>query len=117
MNTPWGESQTIDTLAPGILDISTAGHGGIFLDQDRMKELDMISPFLLNNFFEEDCDWCIPFLWFNEAISQGKAIDSDHLPLVLKAAAQIFKYHHKEIYQQHPELKAIADKFDIEILT
>lgn len=32
LSTPWGTAQTIETLAPGILLVTTASHGGLMLD-------------------------------------------------------------------------------------
>jgi hypothetical protein len=39
MNTPWEESQTVKRLAPGVLVVSTAGHGGLMLKAEAFQTL------------------------------------------------------------------------------
>src|ERR1700722_1449151 len=39
LSTPWGAAQTIKTLAPGILLVSTASHGGLMLDSAALQDL------------------------------------------------------------------------------
>ena len=66
--TPWGQSQSQATWAPGIIDYSTAGHGGVGLSKERQAELPDWAR--INNWvgthqwWEEDEDWCVPFLAF-----------------------------------------------------
>jgi len=69
MNTPWGKSQHIDYLnGKDIISVHTAGHGGIGVKKELAEENN------LHNYttdfggleygyywFEEDCDWIIPF--------------------------------------------------------
>lgn len=33
--TPWGPAETVRKIAPGIIIVSTASHGGAWLDEDR----------------------------------------------------------------------------------
>ena len=73
MHTPWGESQTVDEMAPGILAISTAGHGGIKLTDERLaqfhKAFPSFTPFTGkdSHFLEEDCDALLAqILWAAE---------------------------------------------------
>jgi hypothetical protein len=66
--TPWGPSQTADTLAPGIVDYTTASHGGIHLSVARRLELARIlniRPGSCPQWYEEDCDWAIPYYAFH----------------------------------------------------
>jgi len=70
MRTPWGESQTVMELAPGITAVTTAGHGGIHLSLDRVREM----PACLKrvprcgsytaSWFEEDCEASLVALAF-----------------------------------------------------
>ena len=70
--TPWGQSQQQTTWAPGIIDYSTAGHGGVYLDKERQAQLPDWAR--INNWvgthqwWEEDEDWCVPFLAFLDDI-------------------------------------------------
>lgn len=72
MNTPWGPSQQQETKAPGIISVSTAGHGGYRLSPERMMEIERrfptFIPFAGACWLEEDCDWAFaavtwPDLW------------------------------------------------------
>lgn len=73
MRTPWGESQHVDLVAPGITSVSTAGHGGYKLDPVRMSAVFARFPhfrtFAGGPWFEEDCDWAIVALTFPEHFS------------------------------------------------
>ena len=58
--TPWGPTETRDELEPGVWLITTASHGGLWLDVARRSEI----PGALRDaahipggiWFEEDCD-------------------------------------------------------------
>lgn len=68
MNTPWGPSQTQRTIAEGIVSVSTAGHGGIRLSEERARQmyrlLPNFHPYAGGNWLEEDCDWAAaPLCW------------------------------------------------------
>lgn len=71
VSSPWGQVQHSKCLADGIWSVSTASHGGIWLSEDRLRELDEIMPEAYPTFvgdarwFEEDCDWCIPVIAFH----------------------------------------------------
>jgi len=60
MRTPWEESQTVKQLAPGVLVVSTAGHGGLML---KAEAFDTLPPHIqkaamrFGEYFcyEEDC--------------------------------------------------------------
>jgi len=53
--TPWGAAQGVSHTAPGVVQVSTAGHGGVKLSPERNK---MIHPALRNasGWYEEDCE-------------------------------------------------------------
>ncbi len=60
INTPWGESQSSQQIAPGIVFHSTASHGGFCLRADRMREipakLQGLNRYGGGQWFEEDCE-------------------------------------------------------------
>jgi len=69
IRTPWGWSQIISNVAPGILFASTAGHGGFKLD----RKLNAQVPAEMRKrggWYEEDCEWAIPFLTFPEIFEE-----------------------------------------------
>lgn len=53
--TPWGEAQHVTHPAPGIVSVSTAGHGGIKLSPERNRA---VPPALrqASGWYEEDCE-------------------------------------------------------------
>lgn len=64
---PWGAVQSTTVVADGIISVSTASHGGIKLDAEHQalmpehwrKE---------GGWYEEDCNWCLPFIIFQADI-------------------------------------------------
>lgn len=69
-SSPWGPVQSAKHLADGIWSVSTSGHGGIWLSNDRVAELHEIMGYNYPTFcrdyqwYEEDCDWTIPVIAF-----------------------------------------------------
>jgi hypothetical protein len=63
MRTPWGVSQSVTEVYPGIQSVSTAGHGGYKLDRKRNA---MVHEAWRNvgGWYEEDCEWAIVALTF-----------------------------------------------------
>ena len=79
--TPWGQSQQQTTWAPGIIDYSCASHGGVYLAKERQAQLPDWAR--INNWvgtfqwWEEDQDWCVPFLAFLDDIRANAAEHPD----------------------------------------
>jgi len=73
--TPWGMSDYEEVLAEGIISYGTPSHGGIWLSKARQDQIGQKSQFLgTAEWWEEDCDWCIPYVFFIEDIRKyGKA--------------------------------------------
>ena len=65
-SSPWGEIQTQREIAPGILQVTTAGHGGYYVADNLHSRLIIDrSPWLNSrNWFEEDVDWSFVVLSF-----------------------------------------------------
>lgn len=71
--TPWGDVQQQHKIAEGITVCYTASHGGIILSEDKAKKLGHIRymNFLKSaKYWEEDCDWAIPFFFFSDEIKR-----------------------------------------------
>lgn len=91
---PWGAIQSAETLAPGIVSVSTASHGGFWLAPARWAELLQTFPhfvgFAAAPWLEEDCDACIAALvWpdefpvtFLRAAVQMYSRDGQYQPIV-----------------------------------
>jgi len=57
----WGPVQQSETIAEGIIWVSTAGHGGYVLSPERLAEMPAhyrACSFSKDHNFEEDCSWC-----------------------------------------------------------
>ena len=79
---PWGRVQSAKRLADGIWSVSTASHGGIWLSGDRLAQLNalLISHYPTfcgsDNWWEEDCDWCVPYVAFAADIDDPAMSDT-----------------------------------------
>ena len=70
-HTPWGAAQDVTELAPGIVSVSTASHGGIKVCSTMNKRIPAVFR-CADGWYEEDCDWAIPFFFLvNEIINGG----------------------------------------------
>ena len=81
-SSPWGSVQTIEEIAEGIVSVTTAGHGGMWLSADRLAripaELQHLNRFGVGAWFEEDCEVMIPVVAFPEVFPQA---DMDQISL------------------------------------
>lgn len=75
LRTPWGQSQHIEDIAPGIRSISTAGHGGFKLDRARNAQ---VPEYLRREggWYEEDVDYAIVYLTFPSEFSEQQVADA-----------------------------------------
>lgn len=67
---PWGSIQGVEEIIPGMVNVDTPGHGGIHLDpplQQRMPKA-LRNTWAGGPWYEEDCDWCKPFVVFEAEI-------------------------------------------------
>ncbi len=64
--TPWGPPQSQQEIAPGLMAITTAGHGGLAVSDTRWQELEAHFPgmrsFAGHGWLEEDEDWGLAVL-------------------------------------------------------
>lgn len=100
MFTPWGISDSQTEIADGIIEVSTPSHGGIWLSTERQAELKGKFPNIDNfthdlRWWEEDCDWVVPYIVFKDEIQKfGKAYKFIEN---LSSAYIIAQKHHPEI--------------------
>jgi hypothetical protein len=75
-SSPWGLVQSQYELAPGIIKVSTAGHGGIWLSPERQAQLPGWALQVPSSYcpkpmwWEEDCEAQIVMYVFWEEIEQ-----------------------------------------------
>lgn len=71
-HTPWGAPQSAIQLAPGVILVETAFHGGIWLSPERNAVIPhwikaaTFNTQGLRGWYEEDCDIAIPLAAFPE---------------------------------------------------
>lgn len=62
-DSPWGPVDSVEEVAHGVEFISTPGHGGYHLSEERQAEVVKRFPhfttFVGGPWYEEDCDWAI----------------------------------------------------------
>jgi len=64
-SSPWGPIQTVEALGPDAVCVTTASHGGLRLSLaawGRLPEPIRKTAYSDNGWFEEDCDWALPYL-------------------------------------------------------
>lgn len=62
---PWGAIDGVTPLGPEAAAVTTASHGGIWVTPAalaRIPESLRATAYSDGGWFEEDCDWCIPYL-------------------------------------------------------
>jgi hypothetical protein len=66
MSTPWGTSQGTRCIAPGVISVHTAGHGGIGITRNKADAMGLhpaARAIAINDgqryWFEEDCHWAV----------------------------------------------------------
>lgn len=71
---PWGHIQSSRIVAPGIVHITTASHGGYRLDEPTYHAMPphlRECSFTKDQWFEEDCSWCAVVLAFPHHFGPG----------------------------------------------
>jgi hypothetical protein len=69
-HSPWGTIQHVHELGPHCVGVETASHGGIWVDAGGLElipEAFRSTGFSDKGWFEEDCDWAIPYVWLGLA--------------------------------------------------
>ena len=67
---PWGEIQTQEEIAEGIICVSTASHGGYWVDDDLFASMPTAlkcNVYGTGQWFEEDCEVALVVLAFPDA--------------------------------------------------
>lgn len=101
MRTPWGESDDDgQKLADGIIAYTTPSHGGIYVSPDRVNKIPPnVKPFTGNrSWWEEDCDWCVPFIVFQDDIRAYDALH-DRFNTLLMSAYETARSCHPALLQ------------------
>ena len=77
INTPWGLSDTADTLAPSVILVTTPSHGGLLLPESSPIPAEVTATFINGpRWAEEDCELPIALALLQAA----GAVKDDALP-------------------------------------
>lgn len=77
---PWGTIEEARVIAPGLVSVSTAGHGGYWISAQREERIPAAarSPFLRQaGWYEEDVDAAVPAYLWPEAFRADAAGQAD----------------------------------------
>ena len=57
-DTPWGEPDTVEPLAPGVVRVHTPGHGGLRIEPEQWRGMppEVRATFMDPGWAEEDCE-------------------------------------------------------------
>jgi hypothetical protein len=108
INTPWGRSDHEREIAPGILEVSTPSHGGLYLDAQRWQELTRsfaFKPFAGPQWLEEDCDFVFAVIrWpeFFDPDTVHSCVRTVQAPFVAGYAGQFDNYGGARAWLEEP---------------
>lgn len=96
MFTPWGRADTERMIAPGIVEVTTASHGGIHLVPDLNGKVNAVWRDKAG-WYEEDCDWAIVAVTFPEHFRDKKIEDGPEVGLTHE------QYAHNVLKRWYPD--------------
>lgn len=108
MQTPWGMSQTMTKIAPGIYHVTTASHGGYLIGKrvarERLTQAAQEIGMEWNVWlaYEEDCAWAIveyELLDVREWSVKRLAITDDELPRMFRRMVDTIKRYYYGYYR------------------
>jgi hypothetical protein len=103
---PWGPVQTVSPLGPDVVVVTTASHGGLRLSAAALARLPQAIRQTVHSrdgWFEEDCDWALPYLALGLDAFEA---DAARAAEVWAAAVATVQRHHS----QHAALLGITDR-------
>ena len=99
-SSPWGPIQTVTTLGPDVVSVTTASHGGLRVSLTalaRMPEPIRATTYSQGGWFEEDCDWALPYL----------ALGLDAFETDAARAAEVWAAAIRTVQRYHPRHAAL----------
>jgi len=99
---PWGLIDRVTPLGPNAVAVSTPSHGGIWVTPEALEVIPeplRATTYSGGGWFEEDCDWCIPYL----ALGLDRFEDRPERGAETLAAAQ------KTLWHCHKDLAGLLD--------
>ena len=99
-SSPWGPVQTVEPLGPDAVAVTTASHGGIRVSLAalaRLPEAIRQTAYSRDGWFEEDCDWALPYL----------ALGLDAFERDAARAAEMHQAAVRTVQRFHPQHAAV----------
>ena len=99
-SSPWGPVQTVEPLGPDAVSVTTASHGGIRVSLtalSRLPEAIRQTAYSRDGWFEEDCDWALPYL----------ALGLDSYERDAARAAEVHQAAIRTVQTYHPQHAAL----------
>jgi hypothetical protein len=99
-SSPWGSIQTVTTLGPDAVSVTTASHGGLRVSLTplaRMPEPIRTTAYSQSRWFEEGCDWTLPYL----------ALGLDAFEADASRAAEVWAAAMRTVQLYHPRHAAL----------
>jgi hypothetical protein len=91
---PWGKIDNVTPLGPEAVSVTTPSHGGIWVTPAALAKIPeplRTTAYSGGGWFEEDCDWCIPYLALELHRFDGP---QDRQDRVLAAARRTLQTYH-----------------------
>jgi hypothetical protein len=96
-SSPWGPIQTVTALGPDALWVTTASHGGLRVSLtalSRMPESIRQTAYSEGGWFEEDCDWALPYLALGLDAFEDDAARAAEVRAAAVRTVQIYHLRH-----------------------
>ena len=101
-SSPWGLIDGVCPLGPDAVEVTTASHGGIRVALTalaRIPEPLRETSFSRDGWFEEDCDWAIPYL----------VLGLDRFEPTAARGAEVFEAARRTLARFHPQHVAAVE--------
>lgn len=99
-SSPWGPIQTVEPLGPDAVSVTTASHGGLRISLSafaRLPEAVRQTAYSHDGWFEEDCDWALPYLALGLDVYEPDAA----------RAAEVRQAAVRTVQRYHPQYAAL----------
>ena len=102
---PWGSIDSVTPLGPDAVAVSTPSHGGIWVSPaglERIPEPLRATAYSGGGWFEEDCDWCIPYLALGLHAFEEPAERRDSLRTAARRTLETWHAAHAGLLEPSP---------------
>ena len=94
---PWGPVQTVTPLGPEVVAVTTASHGGLrvlLTALARLPEPIRQTDYSGDGWFEEDCDWALPYLALGLDAFETDAVRAAEVRAAAVRTVQVYHPQH-----------------------